>query len=89
MQNECELFFFVGSLCEHQQRQLGGTPAQVYIIGLFKTLTIKLFCRNSSLQDVLTSGMAWMVALSQRALSQHSVDASEIRLQVYSVEGST
>jgi len=30
--------------------------------------------------DVLTSGMAWMIALSQRALSQHSVDASQIWL---------
>jgi len=31
-------------------------------------------------QDVLTCEMAWMIAPSQWALQQHSVDASEIRL---------
>jgi len=29
---------------------------------------------------VFTSGMAWMIALPQWTLSQHSLDASEIRL---------
>jgi len=28
-------------------------------------------------RDVLTSRMTWMIALPARALSQHSVDASE------------
>jgi len=32
--------------------------------------------------DVLVSGMAWMMALTQRALSQNSVNACEIRPQV-------